>query len=151
MVTVLDGCQIMFSIMPISLMRLLALTNPMDYFSMIRPAPITVVETPEFLSSARKLMSDEERALLVGYLAYNPTAGDLIPGTGGIRKLRWALAGRGKRGGARVIYFHHAADMPLFALTAYAKNVRADLSQRDRSDFRRLTTLLVEAFKRRRP
>src|SRR5437899_9427334 len=49
---------------------------------MARPVPISVVETPEFLSATRKLMSDEERALLVDYLAYNPTAGDMIPGTG---------------------------------------------------------------------
>ena len=57
---------------------------------------------------------------------------------------------RGKRGGARLIYFHHDAGMPLFALTAFAKNVQADLSQQDRNDFRQLTTLLVEAFKRRK-
>lgn len=113
--------------------------------------PITVVETPEFLSATRKLMSNEERAVLVDYLAYNPIAGDLIPGTGGVRKLRWGLEGRGKRGGARVVYFHHDADMPLFALTAYAKNERADLSQQDRNDFKRLTAKLVESFKRRRP
>jgi hypothetical protein len=96
-------------------------------------------------------MSDEERALLVDYLAYNPTTGDLIPGTGAVRKLRWGLEGRGKRGGARVIYFHHDADMPLFALTAYAKNQRADLSQQDRNDFRQLTALLVQTFKWRKP
>lgn len=59
-------------------------------------APIAVVETPEFLSATRKLMTEEERALLV--LAYNPVAGDLIRGTGGVRKLRWGIAGRGKRG-----------------------------------------------------
>jgi hypothetical protein len=116
-----------------------------------RTVPLSVVETPEFLSATRKLMSDEERALLVDYLAYNPPAGDLIPGTGGVRKLRWGLEGRGKRGGARVIYFHHDAGMPLFALTAFAKNERADLSRQDRNDFRQLTTLLVEAFKRRKP
>jgi len=94
---------------------------------MTRRVPISVVETPEFLSATRKLMTDEERALLVDYLAYNPTSGDLIAGTGGVRKLRWVLEGRGKRGGARVVYFHHDAGMPLFALTAYAKNERADL------------------------
>lgn len=104
---------------------------------------------PEFLSATRKLMSDEERALLVDYLAWNPTAGDVIPGTGGVRKLRWGLEGRGKRGSARVIYFHHDAEMPLFALTAFAKNERADLSQDDRNGFKRLTALLVEGFKRR--
>lgn len=115
---------------------------------MARTVPITVVETPEFLSATRKLMDEGERALLVDYLAWNPTAGDLIPGTGGVRKLRWALEGRGKRGGARVVYFHHDADMPLFMLTAYAKNERADLSQQDRNDFKRLTGFLVEMFKR---
>jgi len=116
---------------------------------MAAPTPTTVVETPEFLSAAHRLMSEETRTVLVDYLAWNPTAGDLIVGTGGVRKLRWGLAGRGKRGGARVIYFHHDADMPLFVLTAYAKNERADLSQRDRNDFKRLTTLLVATYKRR--
>jgi hypothetical protein len=115
-----------------------------------RTVPISVVETPEFLSATRKLMNDDERTVLVEYLAYNPTAGDLIPGTGGVRKLRWGLDGRGKRGGARVIYFHHNAGMPLFALTAFAKNERADLSQQDCNDFRQSTTLLVETFKRRK-
>ena len=66
-----------------------------------RTVPVSVVETPEFLSATRKLMSDEERALVVDCLACNPTAGELIPGTGGVRKLRWGLQGRGKRGGAR--------------------------------------------------
>jgi len=117
---------------------------------MSRPAPVSVVETPEFLAATRRIMDEEERGLLVDYLAYNPTAGELIPGTGGVRKLRWALAGRGKRGGARVIYYYHSEAMPLFALTAYPKNERADLSQADRNDFRRLTALLVEAYARRR-
>jgi hypothetical protein len=111
-------------------------------------APITVVETPEFLSATRKLLTEEERAVLVDYLAHNPTAGDLIRGTGGVRKLRWGLEGHGKRGGARVIYFYHSADIPLFALTAYAKNERADLAEKDRNDFRRLTKLLAETYGR---
>ena len=63
----------------------------------------------------------------------------------------WPEKGRGKRGGARVVCFYHDAGMPLFALTAYAKNEQADLSQQDRNDFRQLTALLVEGFKRRKP
>jgi hypothetical protein len=118
---------------------------------MSRKVPISVVETPEFLSATSKLLSDEERAVLVEFLAYNPTAGDLISGTGGVRKLRWGLEGRGKRGGARVIYFYHDAGLPLFALTAFAKNERADLSQQDRNDLRKLTAMLVKAFERRKP
>lgn len=71
---------------------------------MPRAAPVSVVETPEFLAAAQRIMDDAERSLLVDYVAHNPVAGDLIPGTGGVRKLRWALKGRGKRGGARVVY-----------------------------------------------
>jgi hypothetical protein len=111
-----------------------------------RPASVTVVETPEFLAATRKLMEAEERAWLVDHLARNPMAGDLIPGTGGVRKLRWGLEGRGKRGGARVIYFYHSPGIPLFALTAYAKNAQADLSAADRNEFRRLTKLLTESY-----
>ena len=113
-------------------------------------APVTVVEMPEFISATRKLLSEEERMLLVDYLAHNPTAGDVIPGTGGVRKLRWGLEGRGKRGGARVIYFYHNLRMPLFALTAFAKNVKADVDHADRNDFRRLTGLLVQTYSRRK-
>jgi hypothetical protein len=108
--------------------------------------PVSVVETPEFLSTTRRLMDDEARAALVDHLAWHPTSGDLVPGTGGVRKLRWALEGRGKRGGARVIYFYHGPDVPLFALTAYAKGQRADLTQADRNAFRRLTRLLAESY-----
>jgi hypothetical protein len=115
---------------------------------MSRTAPITVVETPEFLSATVKLLTEEERSVLIDYLAHNPDAGDLVQGTGGVRKLRWGLEGRGKRGGARVIYFYHSTDIPLFALAAYAKNERADLSQKDRNDFRQLTKFLAEAYGR---
>jgi hypothetical protein len=116
---------------------------------MSRSAPVSVVETPEFLTATRRIMDEDERGLLVDYLARNPLAGDLVQGTGGVRKLRWALDGRGKSGGARVIYYYHSEAMPLFALTAYAKHERADLSQADRNDFRRLTALLVERYARR--
>ena len=116
---------------------------------MPRPVPVSVVETPEFLAAARRIMDEEERGFLVDYLARNPLAGDLIPGTGGVRKGRWALEGRGKRGGARVVYYQHNEAMPIFALTACAKNERADISQADRNDFRRLTALLVERYARR--
>jgi hypothetical protein len=116
---------------------------------MSRSAPLSVVETPEFLTAARRIMNEAERGLLVDYLARTPLAGEIIAGAGGVRKLRWALEGRGKRGGARVVYYYHGDAMPIFALTAYAKNERADLSQADRNDFRRLTALLVERYARR--
>jgi len=95
-------------------------------------------------------MDDAEREELVGYLAYNPTAGAVIPGTGGVRKVRWALEGRGKRGGARVIYFYYDDDMPLFLLDIYAKNERADLTQSERNELRVATQQIVAAHKVRR-
>ncbi len=95
-------------------------------------------------------MTEDVREELISYLSANPTAGDLISGTGGVRKLRWGLEGRGKRGGARIIHFFHNADLPLFILTAFAKNERVDLSQEERNSFRRLTRLLLETYRRRR-
>jgi hypothetical protein len=110
--------------------------------------PVTVIETPEFLSVASRLMDDGRRASLVDHLARHPTDGELVRGTGGVRKLRWGLEGRGKRGGARVIYFYHDAGMPVFLLTANAKSVRAYLSQADRNGFRQLIQLLVKSYGR---
>jgi hypothetical protein len=111
---------------------------------------VTIVETPEFIRRIDRLMDDDERAALILYLAGNPTAGDLIPGTGGVRKLRWGLEGRGKRGGARIIHFFHNEQLPLFLLTAFAKNERVDLSQADRNSFRSLTKLLADTYGSRR-
>jgi hypothetical protein len=96
------------------------------------------------------LRDDAERAELVDYLAYNPTAGDVIPGSGGVRKMRWGLEGRGKRGGARVIFFFHDMDMPLYLLTAYAKNERANLDQSEINTMRKIVPALVEMNRKRR-
>ena len=111
---------------------------------------VTVVETPEFIRRVEKLLDDDERETLIAYLAANPTAGDLIPGTGGVRTFRWGLEGRGKRGGARIIHFFHSTRLPVFLLTAFAKNERTDLSQADRNSFRKLTKLLVDTYGSRR-
>ncbi len=105
---------------------------------------------PEFLRITKKLMDDAERAELVGYLAYHPAAGVVIPGTGGVRKLRWGLEGRGKRGGARVIYFFHDMEMPLYLFTAFAKNDREDLEQSEIKAYHKLSEVLVEIHRSRR-
>ena len=88
----------------------------------------SVAETPIFTRQTAKLFSEDEKAELVDFLAANPLAGDEIPGTGGVRKVRFAASGGGKRGGARVIYYYLDATMPLYALLAYAKNARDDMT-----------------------
>jgi hypothetical protein len=93
----------------------------------------TVVETAEFLSRASKLMSDEQRAGIVEMLARDPECGEILQGTGGVRKVRVALGGRGKSGGARVIYYFHSQRLPVFALTVFAKNERANLTAAERN------------------
>ena len=88
----------------------------------------TVAETPIFTRQTEKLFNEDEKRDLIEFLAENPMAGDEIPGTGGVRKLRFAASGRGKRGGARVIYYYLDETMPLYALLAYAKNARSDMT-----------------------
>jgi mRNA-degrading endonuclease RelE of RelBE toxin-antitoxin system len=65
---------------------------------------ITVAEVPEYIRQAEKLLTDAERQDVLSYLSAHPKSGDLIEGTGGIRKLRWGRGGRGKSGGVRIIY-----------------------------------------------
>jgi len=96
-----------------------------------------------FRRQAEKIWSEAELAVLIDHLGTNPQDGDVIPGTGGIRKLRWGKAGAGKRGGVRVIYFYHNADMPLYLLLAYAKAQATDLTQ----DEKRTLTALAATIK----
>ena len=107
---------------------------------------MTVVETARFLKDAKPLMSDSEREELVALVGANPEAGEIIPETGGVRKIRRALAGRGKRGGARVIYYYHNERLPLFLLAVYGKNEKANLSQAERNAMKRLVPVLVAGY-----
>ncbi|BBI63871.1 toxin RelE [Vreelandella sulfidaeris] len=81
----------------------------------------TIVELPEFIKRASSLLKDEEKMSIVNYLAFHPQAGDIVQGTGGIRKLRWSAQGKGKSGGVRVIYYYHNGSVPLFLLTVFGK------------------------------
>ena len=81
------------------------------------------IETKLFSQLVAEHLSDEECAKLQQVLIENPEAGDLIPGSGGIRKLRWKGSGRGKRGGVRVIYYARRHTGQIWMLTLYAKNV----------------------------
>jgi mRNA-degrading endonuclease RelE of RelBE toxin-antitoxin system len=89
---------------------------------------VVFVETPTFTKRVVQLMEDEDYSALQAQLATRPQAGKLIPGSGGIRKIRWAGSGRGKRGGLRVIYYWWVAKDRISMLLAYPKNERDDLS-----------------------
>ena len=83
---------------------------------------LTFVESSLFARHVYDLLSEEEYADLQWHLASTPDAGDVIRGSGGIRKLRWAAKGKGKRGGVRVIYYWHDEEGEIWLLTVYAKN-----------------------------
>lgn len=88
----------------------------------------TFIELEPFAAVRDKYLDDDEFAELQGYLAGQPDAGGVIPRSGGCRKLRWAVAGRGKRGGVRVIYFRRHALGEIVLVTMYAKNVRENIN-----------------------
>jgi hypothetical protein len=108
--------------------------------------PMVVVETENFLERAKAIMTETERTDMVAYLASNPEAGQLIRGTGGARKIRWA---KGKRGGARTIYYYHNESIPLFILDIYAKNQKADLSESDKRSLRRVLAQIPSQYTKR--
>jgi hypothetical protein len=87
----------------------------------------TFIELPPFENVRDKYLDDDEFAALQWYLTAHPEAGDLVPRSGGCRKMRWGLAGRGKRGGARVIYFLRLASGQIVLVTMYGKNVRKNI------------------------
>jgi hypothetical protein len=98
------------------------------YTHKVPGVPITVVETAQFLRQAAAVWTEAERGEFVDYIARTPEAGDVIPDTGGVRKVRWRRRGMGKQGGVRVIYFYHNRATPLFLLMVYAKAVREDVT-----------------------
>lgn len=100
----------------------------MDYFGF--------TETERFSKSAEKLLGAEILSELQLYLCEFPEDGVIIPASGGIRKLRWAASGRGKRGGARVIYYFANSAGRIFLLDVYAKNEKIDLSANELKDLK---------------
>jgi hypothetical protein len=107
-----------------------------------------VVETPPYLADADRLFTAEERAAIVDRVATDPRCGVVIPGSGGIRKLRFGFGGRGKRGGARVIYLFGGDDVPVFLLAAFAKNEKADLTAAERQALSKQVTKMLSDYRR---
>ena len=97
----------------------------------------TFIELEPFARARETMLDDGEFARLQMHLLAQPEAGDVIPGADGCRKLRWALAGRGKRGGAWVIYFLRLKSGEIVLVTLYAKNVRDNIDPKLLRDLRR--------------
>lgn len=109
--------------------------------------PLTVAETQIYTRRAAALLAEDERAAIVDFLSTHPTEGDLVPGTGGVRKLRWARPGSGKSGGLRVIYYFHSELIPLWLLMLFAKNDQSDLDPDQKKAVRQIVENIKERLK----
>ena len=87
------------------------------------------IESPHFTRAVARLMSDDEYRLLQAALLVDPESGAIIVGSGGLRKIRWSLPGRGKRGGARMIYYYWVTRGRIYMLYAYSKSAKGDLTR----------------------
>jgi hypothetical protein len=101
-----------------------------------------IFTTKTYERAIAKLVAEDERNAMESAIAEDPIAAPVIPGTGGIRKLRWSGSSRGKRGGIRTIYFFHAGPEAVYLLTAYAKSAQEDLTPTDRKAWARLVATI---------
>lgn len=96
------------------------------------------IETSFFTEDVKQLLSDEEYGKLQEQLAADPESGDLIKDTGGLRKVRWAAGGKGKRGGVRVIYYHVSAASQIRMMAIYKKGVQDTLTPKQKALLRKI-------------
>ena len=108
-----------------------------------------MVETPRYLADADRLFTAEERETIVDLVANDPRCGVVVPGGGSIRKVRVGFGGRGKRGGARVLYIFGGDDVPIFLLAAFAKNEKADLAPAERAAMAKAVATMLANYRRR--
>ena len=106
---------------------------------------ITVVQLPKFKVEATELIGAEGIEALAVYLIARPSAGDVIPGAGGARKLRWAAKGKGKRGGARIIYLYVVIASRIYLLRCYTNNAKTDLTVDEKKQLRQVAAHLKGA------
>jgi len=112
-------------------------------------ALITVVETRSFEADAKKHLTADEKDAAIDYIAANPEAGDIMTGTGGVRKIRFALQGRGKRGGGRIVYYFYDRNNPVFLLALFSKNAKDNLTKAERNALAKLSARLIRLYARR--
>jgi hypothetical protein len=98
----------------------------------------TVIQTPTFLADCRNAgLSEDDVSEIVGAISSEPLAGDLIPGTGGARKRRFAGRSKGKSGGYRTVSYFAGDDVPVLLLALIDKGARANISQAERRELRK--------------
>lgn len=90
------------------------------------------IETSVFTKFVNDYLDDEQYREFQTHLAKNPTIGNIVQGTGGLRKVRWVLENKGKRGGIRIIYYWQKSEEQIYLMTIYAKNEMEDLSAKDK-------------------
>jgi hypothetical protein len=105
----------------------------------------TVLQLPKFKAEATELIGIHGIQALAVYLIDHPDAGNVIPGAGGVRKLRWAAKGKGKRGGARIVYVYAVVAARIYLLRCYAKSVATDLTAAEKKELRRIAGQLKGA------
>jgi len=109
----------------------------------------TVIRTATFLSDARAAgLSEEDQAQIVDLIADNPRQGDILPGTGGARKVRIAGRGKGKSGGYRVVTYYSANDVPVLLLALINKGERANLSHAERNELRKFLAGFADDYRK---
>jgi hypothetical protein len=97
--------------------------------------PVSVIEFAGYRRRASELLTAGERDAVIDLIAYEPECGDIIPGSGGLRKVRIGRDGMGKRGGARVVYYFYNESFPILLLALYAKNKKCDLTAAEKREF----------------
>jgi len=100
---------------------------------------------PKFKAEATELVGADGIEAVAAYLSDRPEAGDVIPGAAGARKLRWAAKGKGKRGGARIIYLYVVIAARIYLLHCYAKNMKTDLTEDEKKELRQIAAHLKGA------
>ncbi len=111
--------------------------------------PVSMIELVGYRRRAGELLSDDEQEAVIDLIAYEPACGDLIPGTGGLRKVRVGRGGSGKRGGARVIYYFYNADFPVVLMALYAKNEKTDLTAQEKKALAGTLKEIMESWRRK--
>jgi hypothetical protein len=111
---------------------------------------ISISEMQGFINDAARIFTADEYDSLMIFLANHPDAGEVIPATGGVRKVRWPARGQGKRCGARVIYYFRDLNMPVYLLAVYAKGEKINLTAGEKKAMRKMVDLIVEASMDRR-